>query len=96
MADAKKPAATAGATKTDTKTPRQRFLEVGANRVGKALKAIRNVRNITNRKSYEYSEAEARKAIAALRSELDGVERMFNEALAGKGTGGEKESFSFS
>ena len=88
----KKPSAT---SKKSDKSPRDRFLTVGANRVGKAMKAIRNVSNIANRKSYEYNEAEARKAITTLRAEVDAVEKTFNEALAGKGAKAEAKAFSF-
>lgn len=83
------------AKKGDGKSPRERFLTVGANRVGKAMKAIRNVSNIANRKSYDYQEAEARKAITVLRAEVDAVEKTFNEALAGKGAKSEAKAFSF-
>ncbi len=81
--------APAAAKKTDGKTPRERFLSVGASRVGKAIKAVRNVRNIASRKSYEYSEPEVRKALAAIRAEVDGLEKTFNDALAG---GSKKET----
>lgn len=94
MADNKKPAS-APAKKADNKTPRQRFLDVGTKRANKAIKSVRNLNNIANRKSYEYTEAEANKLLSALRSELTKVENTFKAALSGTGGKAAEEGFTF-
>lgn len=98
MADPKKTPATGTApvAKADTKTPRQRFLEVGAPRVAKAIKALRNLKNISVRKSYEYSQGDADKMFAALDAELSAVRKTFAAALEGKTGSKAAEDFSFS
>lgn len=98
MADPKKTPAsgTAPAAKADTKTPRQRFLEVGAPRVAKVIKALRNLKNISVRKSYEYSEADVTKMFGALDAELSAVRKTFAAAMEGKAGGKTAEDFSFS
>jgi len=82
-------------TKGDGKTPRDRFLTVGASRVGKAIKAIRNLKNISSKKSYEYSAEEWTKARTALANELNAVDATFQAALSGKTGSADKETFKF-
>lgn len=86
MADPKKTPAAAGTAKADatTKTPRQRFLEVGAPRVAKAIKALRALKNISVRKSYEYTDADTSKMFGALDAEMSAVRKTFEAAMAGK------------
>lgn len=79
----------------DNKTPRERFLTVGAARVGKAIKAIRNVKNVSVRKSYEYTAADWQKARDVLFNELNAVDAAFQSALAGKTSGPDKTNFTF-
>lgn len=93
MANEKKPGTTA--KKGDGKTPRERMTTVGASRVGKAIKAIRNTRNIFTRKSYEYSEAEMVKAVSTMRKEIDAVEQYAREQLSGTGGGKAEAGFTF-
>lgn len=83
------------APKTDGKTARERFLTVGASRVGKAIKAIRNLKNISSKKSYEYSAEEWTKARTALANELNSVDATFQAALSGKTSAAKAETFSF-
>lgn len=92
MAVAEKKPATA--VKADTKTPRQRFVEVGGMRVTKAVKAIRSLKNISVRKSYEYNEADTQKMFAALDNEVTAVKASFKAAMEGK-TGATASEFSF-
>lgn len=95
MADNKTKTAPATAAKADNKTPRERFLSVGANRVGKAIKALRNVKQIANRKTYEYTPAEIEKATRALRAEMEVVEKTFRDAIEGKTTAAGDTGFTF-
>ena len=93
MADNKgKPAP---AKKADNKTPRQRFLDVGTKRANKAIKAVRNCNNIFNRKSYEYSEAEANKLLSAMRNELTKLEATVKAQLSGTAGKPADEGFTF-
>lgn len=81
--------------KGDGKSNRERFLTVGANRVGKAIKALRNLKNISSKKSYEYSSEEWAKARNALTAELNAVDAVFQAALSGKTGEAAKETFKF-
>ena len=92
---AAKPAAAPAEKKADKKTPRERFVTVGAARVTKALRAIHNLKNISSRKSYEYTEDDARKMFAAIETEYASVKKAFETALAGGKPSAEKESFKF-
>lgn len=92
MAEAKK---TPAKKSSDNKTPRQRFLDVGTKRANKAIKGVRNLNNIANRKSYEYTEVEANKLLAALRNEVAKVEATFKAALSGTGEKTADAGFTF-
>lgn len=74
---------------------RERFLNVGATRVSKAIKALRAVKNCANRKTYDYSAPEAEKALVALRNEMTSVENEFRNQLSGKTTSTNETWFSF-
>lgn len=82
--DPKKPAA--APKKGDNKTPRERFTTVGASRVGKAIKALRNLHNISSPKSYEYSDADVSKMFAAIDAEVAACKDKFAKAKQGGGT----------
>lgn len=51
--------------------PRERFVELANKRVTNAIRALRLVGNLSNRRAYEYTEADAKKIIRALQEELD-------------------------
>lgn len=96
MADPKKtPPAGTAAPKKDGKTPRERFTTVGATRVKKALKALRNLTPVASKKSYEYSEADFSKMFGALETELAALKTTFRAALDGKSTAKADDSFTF-
>jgi hypothetical protein len=95
MATNTKPATGAAPAKKDNKTPRERFTSVGAKRVSKALKALRNLQPVANKKSYEFSAADVDKLSGALRSELNAVETAFKNALEGKSAAKAESGFSF-
>lgn len=92
---AAKPAADTGKKKVEKKTPRERFVTVGAARVTKALRAVRNLKNVSSRKSYEYTADDVSKMWSALDAEFAGVKKAFEIALAGGKPTAEKESFKF-
>lgn len=93
MAD-KKPAAAGTAAKKEL-TPRERFLDVAANRVSKVIDALGVVENCSNRRSYEYNEAEVGKAFAAIDGALNKAKKAFKDALEGKTTAPSKAGFKF-
>jgi hypothetical protein len=76
--------ATATATDKELKTPRERFATVGVNRVNNVIHALEVLENVSERSSYEYNDAEAKKIIATIRAAVDKVETRFNDALSGK------------
>lgn len=92
MADTAKKATT---KKADAKSPRERFVTIGGNRVSKAIKALRNLKNVSVRKSYEYTAADIDKMFGALRSEMSALESTFKSALEGKSGGKADSNFTF-
>lgn len=83
---ANEPKKSAAPKKADNKTPRERFTTVGANRVGKVIKALRNLHNISSPKSYEYSDSDVSKMFAAIDAEVAGVKDKFAKAKQGGST----------
>ena len=57
---------------------RQKFVRLAEGRVQGALSAIRKIGNLSNRRSYEYSDADVKKIMKALRDALADVERKFD------------------
>lgn len=61
----------------DNESNAERFRRVANLRTNKALMAIRNVAQTSSTASYEYTPDEASKIIAAMRAEVDKVERAY-------------------
>lgn len=57
--------------------PKAKFVELANKRVTKAIKDIRLVGNLSNKSTYNYDDAQARKIIRALQKELDVVKAKF-------------------
>ena len=57
--------------------PRAKFVELANMRVARAIKDIRLVGNLSNRKNYDYSDAESRRIVKALEVELDDLRAKF-------------------
>lgn len=51
--------------------PRERFVELANKRMNNAIRALRLVGNLSNRRTYQYTEADAKKMVRALQDELD-------------------------
>jgi hypothetical protein len=59
---------------------RAKFVRLAESRTKKALKAIRVIGNLANRSQYEYSDADTRKIIAALTSEVEALRNRLSDA----------------
>ena len=57
--------------------PRRRFVELANKRVTNAIKGIRLVGNLSNKRAYQYTEAEGKKIIKALQDEVDALRTRF-------------------
>ena len=64
-------------TETRDRSPEGRFKYLADKRVGKALLAIQSVANLSDKKNYEYTEAQVNQIIEAMRDALQGVEDDF-------------------
>jgi hypothetical protein len=64
-------------TETRDRSPQGRFKYLAEKRVGRALLAIRSVANLSDKKNYEYTEAQVNQIIEAMRDALQGVEDDF-------------------
>ena len=67
---------------------RERFVELAEKRVNRAIDDIRLIGNLSNRHNYEYTDADARKILAALDGEVRVLKRRF-----ASGTPDNKPSF---
>lgn len=56
---------------------REKFRKLAENRTNNALVAIARIANLSNRQTYDYEEAEARKIIKALKDAVSEVENRF-------------------
>lgn len=63
---------------TTTRDPRERFIELANKRVTNAIRQIRLVGNLANRRSYDYSEADAKKILRALQQEINILKSRFH------------------
>ena len=60
-----------------TRDARARFIDLANKRVTKAIKDIRLVGNLSNRRSYTYTESDARKIVRVLQEELNVMKARF-------------------
>ena len=72
-----KPSVSSSEDSTNSRSKREKFLELANKRVSRAIKDIQLVGNLANRKNYEYTEEEAKKIIRALQSEIDRIKPQF-------------------
>ncbi len=68
---------------------REKFVKLAEGRTQSALDAIRKIGNLSNRRAYEYSEADVRAIVKALRDATGELERKF-----GTSTGENSNKFS--
>ena len=59
---------------------REKFVRLAEGRTEAALNAIRKIGNLSNRRAYEYEEADIKKISKALRDAITEVERRFSPA----------------
>lgn len=64
---------------------REKFVRLAEGRAQSALDAIRKIGNLSNRRAYEYSDADIKKLIKALRDATSEVERKFNSSTENNG-----------
>ena len=67
---------------------RENFVRLAEGRTQAALEAIRKLGNLSNRRAYEYEEADLKKIIRALRDAISEIERKF-----GSSSGDDAETF---
>ena len=59
---------------------RRKFAELGTNRVNKAINDIRLIGNLSNKANYEYTEADVRQIMKALRDAVAEAEARFKKS----------------
>lgn len=59
-------------------TKRENFVRLAEGRTQSALNAIRKLGNLSNKRAYEYNDADVRKIIRALKEAISDVERKFS------------------
>lgn len=57
---------------------REKFVKLAEGRVQGALNALRKIGNLSNRRSYEYDDADVKKIVRALKEAVGEVERKFD------------------
>lgn len=65
--------------------PSERFKTLAANRVNNVLKGMKSLGKLANRRNYEYSDADAKKIIQSIKSELKSLEASFEAERQGSG-----------
>lgn len=68
----KQPAAALG-----KRDPRAKFVELANMRVARAIKDLRLIGNLSNRRNYDYSDAESKRVIKTLELELEDLKAKF-------------------
>lgn len=58
-------------------TKRENFIRLAEGRVTRAIDSIRVIGNLSNRSNYEYTEADSKKIIDALQSEINALKVQF-------------------
>lgn len=67
-------------TETAGQPKRSRFVRLAESRTSNAIRAIRLIGNLSNRAHYEFTDADVKKIIGALGSEVEGLRHRFAEA----------------
>jgi len=67
---------------------RRKFAELGTNRVNKAIHDIRLIGNLSNKTNYDYSDADVRQIIKALREAINEAENRFKKSQGKSGDNG--------
>ncbi len=59
---------------------REKFVRLAEGRTQSALEAIRKIGNLSNRRAYDYGDADIKKIVKALREATNDVERKFGSS----------------
>jgi len=59
---------------------RQKFIKLAEGRTQAALNAIRKIGNLSNRRAYNYADADVKKIVKVLREALNETERKFGSS----------------
>ena len=62
---------------SSARDPRERFVDLANKRVTNAIRQIRLVGNLANRRSYNYSDADAKKILRTLQQEVNALKARF-------------------
>ena len=89
MASKKKVSKKAKATKATTETKSEKFVRLAPKRVVRAINSMRSLRKLANRNSYEWTDEQAQKILAAIAAEA----KALHEALSA--TEAKKDSVTF-
>lgn len=63
---------------------RERFITLAEKRVTRAIKVVRLIGNLSNRSNYSYTDADVKKIVAALDSEVKGLKQRFDTRTTGE------------
>lgn len=64
----------------ETSEKRKKFVKLAENRTQLALDAIRKIGNLSNSRAYEYSDADVKAIVKALKEAISDVERKFSSS----------------
>lgn len=65
---------------SETSEKREKFVKLAEGRVQSALDDIRKIGNLSNRRAYDYDDADIKKIIRALREATTEIERKFGSS----------------
>ena len=64
-----------------TRSPKERFKELAEKRMDKALKAINSVTKLSDRKNYQYDEAQVSQMIEALDAAIEELKNEYSRGI---------------
>ena len=64
-----------------TRSPKERFKELAEKRMDKALKAINSVTKLSDRKNYQYDEAQVLQMIEALETAIEELKNEYSRGV---------------
>lgn len=71
--------------KKASKTKREKFVELAESRTKSAIKAIRIIGKLGNQNAYEYDDADVKKIVRALNSEIEAMKNRMSSSKASDG-----------
>ncbi|MDA9836524.1 hypothetical protein N9C20_02165 [Luminiphilus sp.] len=64
-----------------TRSPKERFKELAEKRMDKALKALNSVTKLSDRKNYQYDEAQVSQMVEALETAIEELKNEFSRGV---------------